>query len=83
MFYPKIQFSFDGGEVGGCPSDHVHATIFDMGSIAVARDLSTIPQPDDVCGFGLESVIPESIIQMTQAEIDAWNADTGLTIITI
>jgi len=52
--------------------------------INVITDRKDIPEPEDDCGFGIIGVeIFLVTIQMTQAEINAWNAASGLTIVPV
>ncbi len=75
-FYPLIQF--DTGQHNLCDPEHAHAKL----PMAVeAYVLSKIPEPPVECGFGkIGTDIHKVTIHMSQAQIDAWNADTGLTI---
>jgi hypothetical protein len=76
-FYPCVQFFVVVAEEN-CPPDHYHSILGNAYSIF----LLSIPDPDPLnCGFGFPSQIPSIIIPMSQSQIDAWNAMTGLTII--
>lgn len=73
-FFPKVQFF--SGEHGDCDPLHYH-TVADE---AVSIELAVLAEPVNPCGYGLASVIKTLVVQMTQAEIDAWNAANPFTI---